>query len=298
MAVSMRAKRVTDPLGEDARARLRGYDRRRLTGYASSGSDHEALSSLVHAFFECDDCDSPSAADAAAAGEPGDRMSDSDGGDQSEKAAAAVGELVGGWRKSDDPFRLRLLSDASKAADAMATLRSSASGYRRAVMALLREMGYDAGICKARWESSGNLVHGSYEYIDVVVPAAAPAGKEGKEDRRYIVDLGFAAEFKVARATEAYENVVAALPEMMVAQPEEVKQVVRMVGDAGRRSLKSQGLHVPPWRKGRYIMAKWLGPYRRTVNAVPASAALSGAGGAEAKCRAVGFTAAKGTIIC
>ncbi|WOL11368.1 hypothetical protein Cni_G20130 [Canna indica] len=292
MAIYVRPKRATDPLDATAKARLWG----RHDDATSSGSEHEALSSLVHAFFECGDSDSPVAADTAIH-EPGsDGKSDSDGGDRPEmKAATAVAALVRAWSTDDDPFRLRLLSDVSEAAAAAADLKphGGSACRRRVVMARLREMGYNAGVCKARWESAGKLVAGSYEYIDVVVASA-----DGAEQRRYVVDLGFAAEFEVARAGESYKRVVAELPEVMVARPEEVKQVVRKVGKAARRSLKAEGLHVPPWRKGRYMMAKWLGPYRRTVNEAPASVRASEAGGGAAKCRAVGFGVTAGVAIC
>ncbi|KAM0935817.1 hypothetical protein DsansV1_C27g0196851 [Dioscorea sansibarensis] len=144
-------------------------------------------------------------------------------------------------------------------------------------MGRLREWGYNAGVCTTRWESSGGLTAGSYEYVDVVVG----------EKLRYIVDLDFKAEFEIARATTEYEKVVRELPKVMVAAPEELRRVVRVVAEAARRSMKSKGLHVPPWRKGRYVVAKWTGPYRRTVNA--GGGAVVRAGVEIIKCRAVGF---------
>ncbi|KAG1331549.1 hypothetical protein COCNU_02G015170 [Cocos nucifera] len=279
MAVYVRAKRVTDPLDDKVKARIRGDDRF-VTGYASSGSEHDALSGLVHAFLESDGPNSPGASSAAAASDGGEE-SDYEDGDRSVEAATNVKDLLDPSGKGD-LFRLRLLADVSEAAEALAELRWSGSGYRRAVMVRLREGGYNAGICKARWESSGRLTAGSYEYIDVVVDAAKEA------EARYIVDVGFAAEFEVARETEEYGRMVAALPRVMVALPEEVRQVVHIAAAAARRSLRRRRMHVPPWRKGRYMQAKWLGPYRRTVNPLPAAgSAVAGAG--EAKCRAVGF---------
>ncbi|XP_008778742.1 uncharacterized protein LOC103698490 [Phoenix dactylifera] len=283
MAVYIRAKRVTDPLDDKVKARIRGDDRF-MTGYASSGSEHDALSGLVHAFLESGGPSSPTASAVAAASDDGEE-SDSEDGDRSVEAATKVKELLDPSGKGE-LFRLRLLAGVSEAAEAMAELRWSRSAYRRAVMVRLREGGYNAGICKARWESSGGLTAGSYEYIDVVVDAA-----EEVAVARYIVDVGFAAEFEVARATEEYGRMVAALPRVMVARPEEVRQVVLIAAEAVRRSLRRRGMHVPPWRKGRYMLAKWLGPYRRTVNLIPAAAGAAVAGVGEAKCRAVGFRA-------
>ncbi|KAG6481888.1 uncharacterized protein LOC122017420 [Zingiber officinale] len=273
-AISSRTKQTRDSLS------LWGDGNGWATGdgsCSSSGSDHEALHSLVHAFFDCDVSDSHP-------------PPDSDADEKSEEyrldeAAQFVSEVILDY---GDRFRLRLLSDVRDAADALAALRPTGSGFRRAVMARLRELGYNAGVCKVSWEGSGGLVPGNYEYVDVVAAEEA----EKAEEVRYLVDLSFAAEFRVARASEKYEQLVSRLPEVMVARPEMVRRVVRTVGDAARRSLRQQGMPVPPWRKGRYMMSKWLGSYRRTVNAVPASAGASASGGGGAKCRTVGFTAA------
>jgi len=67
---------------------------------------------------------------------------------------------------------------------------------------------------------------------------------------------------------------------------------VRVASDAARRSLRAHGLHVPPWRKTRYMLAKWLGPYKRsttTSTAAGGAMPMAGAAGLDVKCRAVGF---------
>lgn len=285
MAMYVRAKRVTDPLDDKVKARIRGDDRF-ITGYASSGSEHDALSGLVHAFLENEGPDSLTASANAAALSDGSEEPNSEDSDRSVDAATKVKDLLDPSVKGD-PFRLRLVADVSETAENLAELRWSGSGYQRAVMVRLRERGYNAGICKARWASSGGLTAGSYEYIDVMVDAAKEPAAAA--EARYIVDVGFAAEFEVARETEEYSRMVAALPLVMVARPEEVRQVVHIAAEAARRSLRRRGMHVPPWRKGRYMLAKWLGPYRRTVNPLPAAAGAAVAGVGEAKCRAVGF---------
>ncbi|RWW85659.1 hypothetical protein BHE74_00005637 [Ensete ventricosum] len=296
MAVQIRAKRVTGPLDDEARARLRGDDPGRAASCASSGSDHggaTCLSGLVHDFLETGgNYDTPSAAadDGGSGGSDRDESVEGADEDRDRVAAETVCELMCAVAEVDS-FRVRLAADVSKAAEGLAWLKSScgASVFRRTVMAQLRAAGYNAGICKARWEASGGLAAGNYEYIDVV----AARGNGHGQGRRYIVDLGFAAEFEVARATEAYKGVVAALPRVAVVGEEAVRQVVRAVADAARRSLRAQGLHVPPWRKSRYMLAKWLGPYRRTTNPLPASLAAVAATVPEGdvKCRAVGFPA-------
>ncbi|KAL0906575.1 hypothetical protein M5K25_025077 [Dendrobium thyrsiflorum] len=286
MAVFVRAKHVTAPLDERVRARLRGE----FTNYASSGSDHDGtastsddpscFSALLNGFLDSDAND----------GDDPDRNKDSDSEVEYSSTPMPINStlaLAGKLRDllspppSADPTRSRVISDVESAASEAATLRLTGSAFRRAVMGRLRERGYNAGICKARWDVGGGLTAGSYEYIDVVFLPA------GEADRRYIVDLGFAAEFEVARATEEYVIVAAALPAVVVARPEEIRSAVRIMAEAARRSLKSRGMSVPPWRKKRHMMAKWLGFYRRTVNSFGVVVERGGEG--EVRWRAVGF---------
>uniref|UniRef100_A0A6V7QYG5 Uncharacterized protein n=1 Tax=Ananas comosus var. bracteatus TaxID=296719 RepID=A0A6V7QYG5_ANACO len=197
MAVNNRAKRVTDPLDANVRARLRGE----VTGYGSSGSDHDAapcLSGLVHAFL----LQNPPS-------------SEDDGGDLEERERE-------GEEEEEEEEEEGGAADRAAAAAEEAWLRrgreGGAAAFRRAAMARLRAAGYDAGICKARLEGPG-VSAGSYEYIDVVVAASE---KNVKGSSRYIVDAEVAAGLEVARATEGYGRVVGAVPALVVARAEAV----------------------------------------------------------------------------
>ncbi|KAK8923693.1 hypothetical protein KSP39_PZI019137 [Platanthera zijinensis] len=273
MAVFIRAKHATDPLDERVRARLCGE----LTDYdsihdAAPAGDPSFFS--LHAFLDTDgdgkfyggDSDSESSTDSV------------DTADSADSAIAMLRDLLE-WHPSADPLRFRLVLEVESAV--VTTPGLSGWALRRAVMEKLRERGYNAGICMARWQGGGALTAGSYEYIDVVLAAAE------MEEMRYIVDVGFADEFEVARATEEYRMVAAALPLTVVARPEDVKAVVRIMAESARRSLKIRGMSVPPWRKKRFMMAKWLGSYRRTVNSLPA--VTEGGGRLDVRSRMVGF---------
>ncbi|RCV28728.1 hypothetical protein SEVIR_5G431800v4 [Setaria viridis] len=271
-------------LNDAVRARLRGDDAAGA-GCTSSGSDHDAsacLSGLVQAFLETE----AGAAEEGAG--PAPKEYDSDDGDGSERAAAAaasVRELLDPPAK-EDVFRIRLAAAVAAAMEAEAALRAHGAAFRRAVMRRLRGAGYDAGVCKSRWEASGGITAGTYEYVDVVAPPAARGGPRG----RYIVDADFRAGLEVARATPEYAAVVAAVPaSAVVAREESVGRAVRVASDSARRSLRAHGLHVPPWRKTRYMLAKWLGPYKRSTTTSPAAMPMPGAAGLDVKCRAVGF---------
>jgi uncharacterized protein (TIGR01615 family) len=114
------------------------------------------------------------------------------------------------------------------------------------------------GLCKSRWEKFGRHPAGDYEYVDVNV-----SGK------RYIVEVFLAGEFIIARPTSHYTELLQVFPRVYIGKPEEVKQIVRLMCNAMRESMKGVGMPVAPWRRYGYMEAKWFGHYKRTTNEVP-----------------------------
>lgn len=282
-------------LDDAVRARLRGAASGSTGSTTSSGSEHDAsacLSGLVQAFLETENS---AALEEDHPAPKGSGAADDDGSSASAAAAAAataMRELLDP-PAAEDPFRIRLAAAVSAALEAEGSHgHVHGAALRRAMVRRLRAAGYDAGVCKSRWEASGGgLTAGAHEYVDVVFsPSAAPS-------TRYIVDPEFRAGMEVARATAEYAAVVAAVPSpAVVAREESLGRAVRVAADAARRSLRAQGLHVPPWRKSRYMLAKWLGPYKRSpasTASTPATAVLTAAPAGMmvegVKCRAVGF---------
>ncbi|KAJ6403065.1 hypothetical protein OIU84_015058 [Salix udensis] len=235
-----RAKRVTDPLDDKAKARLIGCQLR----CSSSGSEHSAdhddspcLSGLVHGFLE------------------------EEGSDFAHESTNGHGS---------DSERVDLVIDCTDFVED--TIRSS-------------KLGHNAAICKTKWESSGGgLTAGSYEFIDVVLQLKSPSLQS-----RYVVDLDFASQFEIARPTSQYLKLLHHLPRVFVGKSEDLKTIVKSISDAARRSLKSGELYLPPWRKNRYMQNKWFGPYRRTVNPLPANSFTSPPSVNVVKCRRLGF---------
>jgi uncharacterized protein (TIGR01615 family) len=275
-----RAKRATAPLDDAARARIAVLP----SGIDSSGSEHEAatLSSLVNKYLFEADATVPSAA-----------LTDVDG-DKSTSSASAAADLAQQIKDILDQASRSakscrgLVADVLEAVIGLHEIRQNRSAFRRAVTSRLRDRGHDAGVCKLKWDKSSRTVAGSYEYIDVVVVSA-------DKTTRFIVDVGFAAEFEVARPTAHFEAMQAALPEVLVETADDARRAVKAAAAAARRSLNSRGLSVPPWRKRRFMTEKWFGPYKRTVNpvSVPAAAIVVGGGARAAICGTVvlGFNA-------
>ncbi|XP_015078783.1 uncharacterized protein LOC107022702 [Solanum pennellii] len=280
-----RMKRVTDPLDEKMKARIVG----------SSGSEHSA-----HA--DDDDIVSPSFSDLVfgdlennAGDETPENDSDSeldvsmcDSIDRIEIMPSPV------FRSEFDLFRNVIVSCATKGLEVFSCFKSNKSMLQRNVMAYLRNFGYNAAVCKTKWEKSGGLAAGNYEFIDIT---------QSDSTTRYFVDLDFKAEFEIARPTIQYERLVQSLPNIFVGKSEELKQILRAMSDAARRSLKSRGLTFPPWRKHRFMQNKWFSSYRRTTNIIPTANSPAWFSPAKetnaAKCRTVGFhtTAVNGCLL-
>ncbi len=103
---------------------------------------------------------------------------------------------------------------------------------------------------------------GEYEYIDVVFDEEEESGDEESSDR-YIVDIDFQAQFKIARPTQQYEAVLKSLPTVFVGTSTKLKRFLEIMSDAAKVSLKQNAMHIPPWRTLDYMSAKWFSNFER-----------------------------------
>uniref|UniRef100_A0A0E0DS17 Uncharacterized protein n=1 Tax=Oryza meridionalis TaxID=40149 RepID=A0A0E0DS17_9ORYZ len=198
-------------------------------------------------------------------------------------AAAAAGDALDtlkGLVQSASMAERNLLADASRIAERCRKGGKKKADVRRAVADGLAALGYDAAVCKSRWDKTPSYpagktkprrylllraespaltggdggrrkpCAGEHEYIDAVVAA----------ETRLVVEVDFRSEFEVARSTKAYRAALQALPPLFVGTPDRLGQIVAVVAEAARQSLRKKGLHVPPWRKPEYMRAKWLSP--------------------------------------
>ncbi|KAM1742747.1 hypothetical protein ACFX12_012703 [Malus domestica] len=146
-----------------------------------------------------------------------------------------------------------LLADTARIVEANKNLKQK-DDLRKIVADGLQSLGYDSSTCKSKWEKSSSFPAGEYEYIDVTV-----------EGERLLIDIDFRSEFEVARSTGAYKAVLQSLPYIFVGKSDRLGQIISIVSEAARQSLKKKGMHFPPWRKAEYMRAKWLSPYTRTA---------------------------------
>lgn len=151
-------------------------------------------------------------------------------------------------------YERNLLADTAKIVEKNKICKRKDNFCRKIVTDSLLTLGYDASICKSRWEKSPSYPAGEYEYIDVMM---------GNE--RVLIDIDFKSEFEIARSTKAYKTILHNLPYIFVGTCERLQSIVAIVSEAAKRSLKKKGMHVPPWRRAEYVRAKWLSPYTRTT---------------------------------
>lgn len=267
---------MTDPLGDRIKALIISGD---TSGSEHGGDDSPSLSNLVDSFLSGGDWNLP----------PENNESDSEGESDPLEEITFPTIII-----RTDPLRNFLLSHVNKAIQLFSGTKLDKSMINRSVMGYLREIGLNAAICKTKWESSGGITAGSHEFVDVAVSNTATS-----MNQRYFIEIDFASEFEIARPTSAYERVLNTLPKLFVGTKEELKQIVKDMGDVAKRSLKSRGLILPPWRKNRFMQNKWFGSYKRTVNLVPLSSSfdLTVKSGFGVKCRCVGFDTVNGSLL-
>ncbi|KAJ9686591.1 hypothetical protein PVL29_015458 [Vitis rotundifolia] len=250
--MAMRFKRVSAAFDDVARARL----------CDSSGSDHSEednsaeLSDLVDLFLERDVIElQVGDEDWKTEEERSDFDSENCWSDSVTRQM--LQSLIGGDDGNGDDDVKRKIRDELEV-KCRSLENCQAEGFKRRLMTLLRRRGFDAGLCKSRWEKTSRCPGGEYEYIDVVVA-----------ESRYVVEVFLAGEFTIARPTSSYQSLLQLFPRVMVVKQFELKQMVRLMCAEMKKSMKIRDMPVPPWRKNGYMQAKWFGPYKRTVNAIP-----------------------------
>ncbi|KAJ8749449.1 hypothetical protein K2173_025644 [Erythroxylum novogranatense] len=149
-----------------------------------------------------------------------------------------------------------MLADTARIVDKNKICRRKDDLGRKIVTDGLLALGYDASVCKSRWERTPSYPAGEYEYIDVVI-----------NGERLLIDVDFRSEFEIARSTKAYKSLLQILPYIFVGNADRLQKIIAIVSEAAKQSLKKKDMHIPPWRKADYVKAKWLSPYTRITPA-------------------------------
>ncbi|KAF0933650.1 hypothetical protein E2562_018883 [Oryza meyeriana var. granulata] len=131
----------------------------------------------------------------------------------------------------------------------------SASCIRHLLVKLLRYSGYDTAVCVSKWQGFDKIPGGDHEYIDVMM-------NNDTEDR-LIIDIDFRNHFEIARAVDSYGSLLNSLPVVYVGTLPRLKQLLHVMVDAAKWSLKQNSMPLPPWRSLPYLQAKWHSKYER-----------------------------------
>ncbi|XP_054791157.1 uncharacterized protein LOC129305218 [Prosopis cineraria] len=175
-------------------------------------------------------------------------------GDSNYSLTAEAVEILKGLVACASVCERNLLADTAKIVEKNKICKRKDDFCRKLVIDGLLAIGYDASICKSRWENSPFCPAGEYEYIDVIV-----------EGERVLIDIDFRSEFEIARSTKTYKTILHTLPCIYVGKSDRLQSIIGIVSEAAKQSLKKKGMHIPPWRKAEYVKAKWLSPYTRTT---------------------------------
>ncbi|KAL1289191.1 hypothetical protein HN51_057840 [Arachis hypogaea] len=156
----------------------------------------------------------------------------------------------------------------------MAAATSCRSCLMREVSRRLQKAGFDSAICKTKWRSSPDIPSGEHKFLDVIDTTSSKKG----EVIRVMIELNFRAEFEMARGSEDYNRLVRRLPEVFVGKVERLTNLIKILCMAAKRCMKEKKMHMGPWRKHRYMQAKWLGPCERNTSTTPLLSSSSSMG--------------------
>jgi uncharacterized protein (TIGR01615 family) len=87
-----------------------------------------------------------------------------------------------------------------------------------------------------------------------------------KGEVRVMIELNFKAEFEMAKGSDEYNKLIKKLPEIFVGKEERLSNLIKILCMAAKKCMKDKKMHMGPWRKQRYMEAKWLGPCERNTS--------------------------------
>ncbi|KAI3456257.1 hypothetical protein Pfo_012920 [Paulownia fortunei] len=167
------------------------------------------------------------------------------------------------------------LKEAQQSGNVCACGRPADNGCRKCLMEevcrRLQNAGFNSAICKSKWRSSPDIPSGEHTFMDVVDNSNSKKGEV-----RVIIELNFRAEFEMARANEEYNKLINRLPEIFVGKIERLLGLLKILCAAAKKCMKEKKMHMGPWRKHRYMQAKWLRTCERLASSQPLSSGYLG----------------------
>ncbi|XP_022986018.1 uncharacterized protein LOC111483880 [Cucurbita maxima] len=205
----------------------------------------------------------------------------SNDGDQNGETSSIVKENRAFWKSQTEVLRANLkrtnsielkIWKATKNALREMNLKSIECGCRRPaevavcrecvqreICSYLRNAGFNCAVCKSKWKSSPEIPSGEHSYLEVA--------DDWNPNERVIIEMNFREEFELARASEEYKRLVRRLPEVFIGKAEKLRESIKILCNSAEKCMKEKKMHLGPWRKYRYMQAKWLGKCEKSTPA-------------------------------
>ncbi|KAB2604406.1 hypothetical protein D8674_039598 [Pyrus ussuriensis x Pyrus communis] len=203
------------------------------------------------------------------------------GSDEDDENSCSVEENKAFWEEQDQLLQAILCKTSSVESkirqatkEALREINSSSAEYcvcvrpvpggcrkclRTEICKRLIDSGYNCAICKSKRRSSTNAPAGEHTYLEVLDKSS----KRG--EIRVVIELNFRAEFEMARASENYNRLISWLPEVFVGKADRLRALIKILCCAAKTCMKEKKMHLGPWRKHKYVQAKWFGTLERST---------------------------------
>lgn len=94
---------------------------------------------------------------------------------------------------------------------------------------------------------------GEHTFVDVI-----DNSNHKKGEVRVIIELELRGQFEMKKGSEEYNGLVSKLPDIFVGKIDRLQTVIKLLSNAAKKCMKEKKMHLGPWRKQRYMQAKWL----------------------------------------
>ncbi|XP_027343324.1 uncharacterized protein LOC113855893 [Abrus precatorius] len=146
------------------------------------------------------------------------------------------------------------ISDTQCICHPTVVVKSCRNCMRREICDRLLNLGYNCAICISKWRSSSEIqLSGEHTYLEVM------DNSNSKREVKVVIELNFRGEFEMVRANEEYNKLISRLPEVFVGKAEGLRVIIKIMCSAAKKCMKEKKMHIGPWRKHKYMQAKWLG---------------------------------------
>jgi uncharacterized protein (TIGR01615 family) len=124
------------------------------------------------------------------------------------------------------------------------------------VVVALRRREVDAFVCETEWSRTSGSPAGRHKFIDI---------PHEESSKRVIVDPEFRSHFNIVNSSPSFASLMQQVPEVFIGTEGVLLLIVELLVEAMRMSLRARDLPVAPWRRKRYLEAKWMAVATRWV---------------------------------